>query len=391
MKVASEIVRQQDAFFELVLYPVQCASLINRKVIFADKSARHGSEGRACAGEDAAKARAAAARIVELTDHYNTGLVTVGAKWQHMMSPAPGPWGTQFRQFEMPPLSDCSGTGPPAMGVALEGGDAQALADFSVYTQGKRFIDLFNTGKGEIRWSAAPSQPWLQLDLTSGAFTTEQRLWLTIDWSRAPTGTDLTAKVELTSNAGNKSITVPVFKPAAPLRDAVSGFVESHGYVSMEAEHFTRQHPRGGATWEVIKGLGRSGDSVAVMPPSVPSRTQAEDIRASSPSLDYDIYLFHAGDARLAIDCLPTSPVAPGRGVRLAVSLDGAPPQVLTGKGGDVLANLRRLTTTLNIATPGRHTLTLWMVDPGVVVDKLVLDFAPPNQSYLGPPESYHR
>ena len=277
------------------------------------------------------------------------------------------------------------------MGVALEGGDAQALADFSVYTQGKRFIDLYNTGKGEIRWSAAPSQPWLQLDLTSGAFTTEQRLWLTIDWSRAPTGTDLTAKVELTSNAGNKSITVPVFKPAAPLRDAVSGFVESHGYVSMEAEHFTRQHERGGAAWQVINGLGRSGDSVAVMPPTAATHTDPEDIRSSSPSLDYDIYLFHSGEARLDIDCLPTSPVARGRGVRLAVSLDGAAPQILTGRGGDVLANLRRLTTTLKIASPGQHTLTLWMVDPGVVIDKLVLDFAPPKDSYLGPPESYHR
>ena len=382
---------RKDAFFELVLYPVQCASLINRKVIFADKSTRHGSEGRACASEDAAKARAAAARIVELTDHYNTGLVTAGAKWKHMMSPAPGPWGTQFRQFEMPPLSDFSGSGPPALGVALEGGAPQTLADLSVYSQDKRFIDLYNTGKGEIRWTAVPSQPWLQIDLTSGAFTTEQRLWATIDWSRAPTGDCLTATIELTSNFGNRSITVPVFKPASPARDAVAGFVESHAYVSVEAEHFTCRHERGGAAWEVIKGLGRSGDSVAVLPPTVASRSEPEDIQSACPSLDYDIYLFHSGEARLDIDCLPTSPVAPGRGVRLAVSLDGDAPQVLTGRGGNVLANLRRLTTKLKIASPGRHTLTLWMVDPGVVVDKFVLDFAPPKDAYLGPPESYHR
>ncbi len=51
---------RKDAFFEMVLYPVKCAALINRKVIFADKSKRHGDEGRACASEDADKARAAA-------------------------------------------------------------------------------------------------------------------------------------------------------------------------------------------------------------------------------------------------------------------------------------------------------------------------------------------
>ena len=76
---------RKDAFFQLVLYPVQCAALINEKVIYADKSARYAAAGRASAAEYARKARAAAARIVELTDHYNTGLVTVGNKWNHMM------------------------------------------------------------------------------------------------------------------------------------------------------------------------------------------------------------------------------------------------------------------------------------------------------------------
>jgi hypothetical protein len=382
---------RKDAFFQLVLYPVQCASLINRKVIFADKSTRHGNEGRASAGEYAAKAKEAAGRIIELTAHYNTGLVTVSNKWNHMMSPAPGPWGNQFRQFDMPPLSDFAGTGPATLGVALEGGEPQTLAELSVYTQGKRFVDLYNTGQGTIQWWATTSQPWIQLSQTSGTYATEQRLWVSIDWRRAPTGESNRATIQFTSPAGNKTITVPIFKPAAPLRDAVAGFVESHGCVSMEAEHFTRKHARGGAAWEVVKGLGRSGDSVTVLPPTASIHAAPGEIMSASPSLDYDVYLFHSGEARLDIDCLPAKPVAPKQGVSLAFSIDGAAPQILTGKGGDVLANLRRLTTPVKIASPGQHTLTVWMVDPGVVLDKLVLDFKPPKDSYLGPPESYWR
>ena len=134
----------------------------------------------------------------------------------------------------------------------------------------------------------------------------------------------------------------------------------------MEAEHFTRKESRGGAAWEVVKGLGRSGDSVTVFPPTVASHTEPEEIRSSSPSLQYDIYLFHSGEARLDIDCLPTKPVAPERGVRLAVGIDGQEPQILSGPGGDVLTNLRRITTPLKIDAPGKHVLTVWMVDPGV-------------------------
>ena len=380
---------RKDAFFQLVLYPVECCSLLNRKVIFADKSTRYGSEGRASAHEYAAKAKAAAERIIELTKHYNTGLITAGAKWNHMISPAPGPWGTQFRQFEMPPLSDCAGTGPPALGIALEGGDPKSLAGLSVYTQGRRFIDLYNTGKGGIRWAATASQPWIRLSQSSGTFTTEQRLWVDIDWDAAPSGKDLTATIDLTSNAGKQSLTVPVFKPAAPARDEITGYVESHGYVSMEAEHFTRSHRRGGAAWEVIKGLGRSGDSVTVLPPTVASRTQVDEIRSSSPSLEFDFHTFSSGEARLDLDCLPIQPVAPAQGVKLAVSIDDEPPEIIAGAGGDVLSNLRRHTTKVRISEPGKHKLTVWMVDPVVVLDKVVLDFRPPVESYLGAPESY--
>jgi len=383
---------RKDAFFQFVLYPVQCASLINAKVIYADKSLRYGNEGRASAGDYAVKARAAAQRIIELTDQYNTGLLTVSNKWKHIMSPAPGPWGTQFRQFEMPPLSDYAGKGPAALGVALEGGDPQALADMSVYTQGRRFIDLYNAGKGEISWTATPSQPWVKLTLTKGMLTTEQRLWVSMDWDKVPKEGLLTATLDIKSSAGDKQVTIPLFKPASPAREEVKGYVESHGYVSMEAEHHTRRkNYRDGAAWEIVKGLGRSGDSVTVLPANVPSATLPLEIVLNSPSLEYDLHLFSSGEATLTFDCLPTKAVHPRQGVRLAYSIDDGQPQIVNGQGGDVLSNLRRLTATVTIPAPGQHTLKIWMVDPGIVLDKLVLSFVPLKETYLGPPESYHR
>ncbi len=132
---------------------------------------------------------------------------------------------------------------------------------------------------------------------------------------------------------------------------------------------------------------------MAVFPPTAASRTEPAEILRHSPSLEFDMYLFHAGEAELHVDCLPTQPVGPDRGVRVAISLGNQPPRVLSVNDmqQSVLSNLRRWTTSLTIGAPGHHTLKVWMVDPGVVIDKLVLYTTKPKQSYFGPPESYWR
>jgi hypothetical protein len=100
----------------------------------------------------------------------------------------------------------------------------------------------------------------------------------------------------------------------------------------------------------------------------------------------------------------PTLNFIPGRDLRYAVSLDDAPPQIVTlvpkefiAQHGDmvwektVADNAHHSLSRHVVASPGYHTLKLWMVDPGVVLQKLIVDCGGLRPSYLGPPESYRK
>jgi len=54
-----------------------------------------------------------------------------------------------------------------------------------------------------------------------------------------------------------------------------------------------------------------------------------------------------------------------------------------------LLAQIEKLTTSIELKTPGYHTLHLYQVDPAIAIDRIVIDTGGLQPSYLGPPESY--
>ncbi len=94
-------------------------------------------------------------------------------------------------------------------------------------------------------------------------------------------------------------------------------------------------------------------------------------------------------------------------GRQYAISFDDEPPQVVNIHGGEtsqvtpphaganhrdwekwVAENVIRTTTEQQLDAPGEHVLKFWMVDPGLVLEKIVIDAGGLKPSYLGPPES---
>ena len=113
--------------------------------------------------------------------------------------------------------------------------------------------------------------------------------------------------------------------------------------------------------------------------------------------LEYAATLLKAGEVKVQVHLAPTQKFQPGPGLRLAVAFDDAAPQILNLHADESLRAWERsvgdgvsvLTSTHAIASPGRHVLKVWAVDPGVVVQKILIDAGGLRPSYLGPPESY--
>jgi hypothetical protein len=181
-----------------------------------------------------------------------------------------------------------------------------------------------------------------------------------------------------------------------------TGFVEANGYVSMESEHHTRAVNGSGIEWMRIPDIGRTASGMEPFPVTAPRQTPGG---ASGARLEYRMTLFTTGPVDVLAYLSPRNNVLPTDGLKYAVSIDDESPQIVnitTATGADDTRMNRQwerntsdnvnLTSTRHvISRPGVHVLKFWMVDPTVVVQKLVVNTGGLAPSYLGPPESQYR
>jgi hypothetical protein len=165
----------------------------------------------------------------------------------------------------------------------------------------------------------------------------------------------------------------------------------------MEAARFSANVGATGVSWRSVPDLGRTGAGMTPFPVTAASRAVG-----AGPRLEYRMTLFTAGPVTVWAYLSPRSNVLPGDGLRYAVSFDDAAPQVVNitrATGADDMTMNRQwerttsdnvnLTSTRHVIdAPGPHVLKVWMIDPAVVVQKLVVDTGGLRPSYLGPPES---
>jgi hypothetical protein len=387
----------QDAYYQLVLHPIEAAANLNRLYVTVARNRLHAAQRRSDTNALAGAAEALFANDAVIAERYES---RAGGKWVHMMDQTHiGYTGWQQPPTDvMPAVERIRAPATAEMGVAIEGGTATStraapvalVLQFERYGQGGRTIDVFNRGSTPFTVTARSRASWLRVFVRDAQVGATVPVEISIDWKRAPPGR-LETELDLRGSEGSRLMV----RVVAQNRDVPGqGFIEADGHVTMEAVHFARAKPANGIRWMVIPELGRTGSSVTPIPQK-PASFEA----GAGPSLEYDFHLFGAGDVTVELVASPSLDVIGGRGLRYAIALDEQPPQVvdlLAGEtekswGRSVIEAARIGRSRHSVGTPGRHVLRLWMVDPGVVAQRLSVITRPLPQTALGPPESERR
>lgn len=289
----------RDAFYELVLHPVQASANLTEMYFetVRNKEAVR-TRNAVAANTSAAKVKALFERDQQISDYYNNELAN--GKWQHMMD---------------------------------------------------------QTHIGYVSWFDPKT-------------------------NKMPEVMTLTAQVPenaATMPAGNESA----------VDEKIDFLSDEDGYIAIEAEHYSRAVSDGKVNWTVIPDYGNTLSGVAPWPVTVDRIKPG----LKTPRLEYEIHLKDTGRVAVITCVSPSLDFRNKDGLFYAVSVDDERPQVVDINtkvdsrewAAAVTNNIRKLTTYHQINRPGKHVIKYWMVDPGVVVQKIMVDSGGLKSSYLGP------
>lgn len=152
----------------------------------------------------------------------------------------------------------------------------------------------------------------------------------------------------------------------------------------VEAGRFSRSVEKDGLGWRPIANLATAAGAIGTFPQGQPPTSVADDVR-----VEYTLSLPKQGDAILRLHMIPTLNTDSGEGLRIAVSIDDRPFQMLAMNlkpdGLDWKRAVENNGFALDAYFPnlksGHHSVKIWRIDGNVLVENLGLfnsESAPP-------------
>lgn len=180
-----------------------------------------------------------------------------------------------------------------------------------------------------------------------------------------------------------------VYVTADTLSKTEKVFIEKDGYVSIEAENFSRAVGSDRINWEVIPYLGRTKSAITTIPQNVYPNDKEQVF------VEYEIEFATSGEFEVQLLFSPTLNFNANRGLRYEISFDGTKPQLINLNGhykGELgrwqAEHIIKSVSKHRIESVGKHTLRFSVKEAGFVLQKILINTGGLKPSYLGAPES---
>ena len=402
-KISSEIdADYSDAFYQLVYYPVFCASQMNKKFLYRDKAFFYARQNRLSAYDYATLSKNAYDTIVKETTYYNSQLA--GGKWKNIMSMNPRNLAV-YQPPDLPPLYIDSSND---WNIAPEGYVTKdssllpnkatlSLPPFDNLNDQQYFVDIFLSRSQTVHWTATASQEWIQVSKMNGHLNPangnkQSRIWVSINWNKILKTGKVTGILSFTANNRQIEVHVNATKINRPGVSGFIGFIENNGFVCMQASHFNRQIEKKTNQWNLIDDLGYSASVVQAVPLSLKRKSLSDtgSVKKLNSCVEYDFYTFTSANPVISVLALPTHPLNNNHSVRYAVSIDEGPLKIVdirtVGRSEEWKQNVLRNRSERKLVMPflkaGRHVLRIYSIDPGVILDEIRIDLGGLKNAY---------
>jgi hypothetical protein len=395
-------------FFEVVLHPVMAGRGVYEIYTKTALGSKYAAEHRTSANKLGRDVQAAFKADADITKRYH-GLL--GGKWDGIMAQTHIGY-TNWQEPSanaLPALSwVTTGASNAIMGVSAQGstasfpGTAQlTLAAMNPYmpSAAQRWVEVYTRDNGTFSYTITSNASFVTVSnakqtLSAPSGTSDSRAILTVDWDSAPSGRSVAALTVTNSNSPSAKATILVPIENYKVSAGFKGHVESSGVVSIEAEHFAPS-PESSSDYVVVPEYGRTLSGVK-LPPKTASQSPGQ-----GPVLVYPFYTFsNVSSASITVYLSSSDNADPTSPNRYSFSVDGGSlttvqPVPLTDQSADppgwtegVTQNAYVRTSSLGKRGEGWHTLKLWLLEPTMVLTKVVIDVGGLKASLMGPPES---
>lgn len=389
----------KDAFYQLVMHQPEASANLNEMYLAAAKNHLYAKQERAETNFYAERVKELFEKDAEITNYYNN--VLAEGKWSHMMDQTHIGY-TYWQQPDknvMPAVKKIQIPEESKLGVMTEGSEKYypetkilQLPVFDKFNKQNYYIEIFNRGSKTLNYSVKVREPWISIDKSAGSVDFTEKIFVTIDWKNVPQGTQ-TGVFTIYANEDEVKINVLVNNPVVNVDEIAGCFVESNGYISIEAENYSRAIDSEVFNWQVIPNLGKTSSAVSIFP----RNAQPQSAEGKGADLEYDVYFFSKGTFKIKSFLSPTLNFHNNQGLRFAIAVDDNPFKIvnmhenLTMRDWEIWVanNIAVINSEIKIDNPGKHAIKFRIIDPGVVLQKIVVETGESLESYLGAPQSY--